>query len=87
MFGWHRDWDHFAATQYYQAGSYHPSIDNLRPGDLLFWSDTGRRADIHHVAMYVGHGQMIEAPYSGGVVQYNSIYAYSGYFGATRPLT
>lgn len=36
------------------------------PGDLLFWSTRGR---IHHVALYLGDGQMVEAPYSGARVR------------------
>jgi peptidoglycan DL-endopeptidase RipA len=82
--GW---WAHYAATQYSQAGRYHPSIGQLRPGDLLFWSNNGTVGSIHHVAVYIGGGRMVEAPYSGGYVQTNSIYAYSGYFGATRPFS
>ncbi|HEU5266360.1 MAG TPA: NlpC/P60 family protein, partial [Jatrophihabitans sp.] len=78
---------HFAATQYHQAGSYHPGAGNLRAGDLVFWSDTGSWQDIHHVAIYIGGGQIIEAPYSGGYVQIASLYEYGSGFFTTRPLT
>lgn len=40
-------------------------LSEMRRGDLLFWGTNG----IHHVAMYLGDGQMIEAPQSGGHVQ------------------
>ncbi|WP_457831703.1 NlpC/P60 family protein, partial [Staphylococcus aureus] len=40
--------DHYAATQYTQAGSYHPSTDNLMPGDLVFWSGDGTIGGIGH---------------------------------------
>ncbi len=79
--------DHYAATQYVQVGSYHPSAGELRPGDLVFWSYDGTRSGIHHVAMYIGGGRIIEAPYSGGYVQIASLYEYGSFFGATRPLT
>jgi cell wall-associated NlpC family hydrolase len=80
--------DHYAATQYTQAGSYHPSSGNFKPGDLLFWSSNGTIAGIHHVAIYVGNGNVIQAPESGEVIQITPWDQVSwGYFGATRPLT
>jgi cell wall-associated NlpC family hydrolase len=79
---------HYAATQYWQAGSYHPSIGALRPGDLLFWSSNGTIAGIHHVAMYIGNGNVIQAPESGSPIQITPVGDVSwGYYGATRPLT
>jgi cell wall-associated NlpC family hydrolase len=80
-------WAHYAATQYTQVGSYHPGAGNLLAGDLIFWSSNGRISGIHHVAIYIGGGQIVEAPYSGGYVQTASLYEYGGFFGATRPLT
>lgn len=41
---------------------------HLRPGDLLFFSIDGTRVGIHHVAIYVGHGRIIDSPYTGGRV-------------------
>ena len=87
MYAWGKNWDHYADTQYNQAGSYHPSIKKLKPGDLLFFGYRGGGSDLHHVAMYVGKGKMIEAPQSNDVIQISSIYKYSDYYGATRPLT
>jgi cell wall-associated NlpC family hydrolase len=79
--------EHFAATQFTQAGSYHPGPGNFMPGDLLFWGLPGQY-DIHHVAMYIGNGNVIQAPYSGSYVQVTPWGQVSGdYFGATRPLT
>ena len=73
---------------YTQAGSYHPSIDNLMPGDLVFWSDDGSIGGIGHEAMYIGNGNVIQAPQSGDVIKITNVYnVESGYFGATRPLT
>lgn len=78
---------HFAATQYH-SGSIHPAPDGLLPGDLVFWSTDGTAAGIHHVAIYVGDGNVIQAPESGDIVRITPLGAVSSdYFGATRPLT
>jgi cell wall-associated NlpC family hydrolase len=87
MYAWGQGWAHYAATQYTQAGSVHPSLGNLKPGDLLFWSFNGSIGGIHHVAMYIGGGQIIQAPESGSYVMISSMYAPGAIFGATRPLT
>lgn len=39
------------------------SLDNLQPGDLLFYKNLG------HVGMYIGNGQWIEAPNHNGCVR------------------
>jgi cell wall-associated NlpC family hydrolase len=79
---------HYAATQYTQAGNYHPSTGNLQPGDLVFWSSDGTIGGIHHVAIYIGGGNVVQAPESGSVIQVTPLDEVSwGYFGATRPLT
>jgi peptidoglycan DL-endopeptidase RipA len=51
----------------YQASSgRRVPLSQMRPGDMLFWASGGV---IHHVALYIGNGQMIEAPYSGSHVR------------------
>jgi len=55
---------HYSGYQYL-AGRRVP-LAQMRPGDMLFWA-TGDR--IHHVALYIGDGMMVEAPYSGGHVR------------------
>ncbi|MDT4915809.1 MAG: peptidoglycan DL-endopeptidase RipA [Pseudonocardiales bacterium] len=88
MYAWGAgSWAHYAASQYSQAGHYHPGAGNLMPGDLIFWSSNGTVWGIHHVAVYIGGGQIVEAPYSGAYVQIASVWEYGGFFGATRPLT
>jgi cell wall-associated NlpC family hydrolase len=42
----------------------HVSRAELAPGDLVFYY-----SDIHHVAMYVGDGQVIHAPNDGETVR------------------
>jgi cell wall-associated NlpC family hydrolase len=89
IYGWapYTIMPHYAASQYY-AGSIHPSTYNLMPGDLVFWSSNGTVGGIHHVAMYIGNGNVIQAPQSGSVIQITPLDQVDwGYFGATRPLT
>ena len=52
---------HGADLQWYE--STRVSVDEVIPGDLLFFGDSVE--GIHHVAMYVGDGQMIEASTTG----------------------
>jgi cell wall-associated NlpC family hydrolase len=63
---------HYTGFQY-NTGRKVP-LAQKRPGDMLFWSTDG---DIHHVALYIGGEQMIEAPYSGAAVRVTSV-RYSG---------
>ena len=41
----------------------------LQPGDLLFFASNGGRGLIHHVAMYVGGGLMIQSPATGSTIE------------------
>lgn len=80
--------DHDAAAQYSEVGSFHPSLDTLLPGDLVFWSKDGTVQGIGHVAVYIGGGYVVQAPHSGDVIRTTPIYSVeSGTMGATRPLT
>ncbi|WP_344680199.1 NlpC/P60 family protein [Saccharopolyspora taberi] len=64
--------DHYSGYQYL-AGHQVP-VSAMRRGDMLFWQDSGRT---HHVALYLGGGRMIEAPYSGAQVRIAPV-RYSG---------
>ena len=68
---------HSAAMQYDAIA--HISVSQLQPGDLVFFY-----TPIEHVGIYVGGGQMIDAPYTGAVVRYDSIYT-PNLVGAGRP--
>jgi cell wall-associated NlpC family hydrolase len=57
---------HYSGYQYL-AGRHVP-LSQMRRGDLLFWG-----SDIHHVALYLGNGMMIEAPESGSVVRVTAV--------------
>jgi cell wall-associated NlpC family hydrolase len=65
---------HYSVAQYAQSTPI--SMLDARPGDLLFWSSNGSPSGIHHVALYLGGGQFIEAPHTGANVRYNSIYTW-----------
>jgi cell wall-associated NlpC family hydrolase len=53
----------------YGAGAHVP-VAQAQPGDLLFFAyDPGDPATIHHVGLYAGGGQMVEAPDVGLTVR------------------
>ncbi|MDX6207004.1 MAG: peptidoglycan DL-endopeptidase CwlO, partial [Frankiales bacterium] len=56
----------------------HVSRSELAPGDLVFFG-----SPIHHVGIYIGNGQMIDAPQTGDVVRVQGI-GRSDYTGAVR---
>jgi len=58
---------HFSGGQF--AATTHISMANIQPGDLLFYGPGGS----DHVAMYVGGGSMIEAPYTGAFVSITGV--------------
>ncbi|MFI1768966.1 NlpC/P60 family protein [Streptomyces sp. NPDC020800] len=59
----------------------------LRPGDLVFYAYApGRDSTIFHVGIYMGGGQMINAPRPGAVVRLDAVNAMSGYAGGARLL-
>lgn len=69
------------AQQQYDATA-RISPDQLRPGDLVFYAGTDPSDPdfISHVGIYVGGGQMINAPDVGDVVR--EAPAFTGYWGA-----
>jgi hypothetical protein len=75
-------WTQFASPRavkrYYRPDGTAP----LLPGDLVFYG--GSASTVHHVAMYIGQGYMVEAPNSGEYVQVNSVMAHGDYYGAIR---
>jgi cell wall-associated NlpC family hydrolase len=67
---------HYSGAQW--AASRHIAVEELQPGDLVFFWGPGERGDPGHVGLYVGDGQMIHAPGSGRSVRYDSIWYWSG---------
>ena len=63
------------------AGCPRSPVADLQRGDLVFYAfDTSDPSTIHHVALYLGGGQMIEAPESGMTVRVTAM-RWSGYIG------
>ncbi|MDE3086376.1 MAG: C40 family peptidase [Acidobacteriota bacterium] len=60
----------------------HVPMSALQPGDLVFWNDG--TTSVQHVGMYVGNGDVIDAPQTGENVQIQPIW-YNGLVGAGRP--
>jgi cell wall-associated NlpC family hydrolase len=56
-------------------------VSDLQPGDLLFYGPGGSE----HVAMYVGGGSMIEAPFTGASVWITGLRLGGDFVGAGRP--
>ena len=54
--------------QFYAGG--HVPVAQAQAGDLLFYAtDPSDPRTIHHVSLYLGDGQMVEAPYTGEFVR------------------
>ncbi|HSZ35742.1 MAG TPA: NlpC/P60 family protein [Acidimicrobiales bacterium] len=70
---------HYSGAQ--MADSTPVPVSDLQPGDLLFYGPGGS----DHVAMYVGPGEMIEAPYTGASVWITALRLGNGFVGAGRP--
>ena len=73
-------------TGYQWVSGPHVPLAGLRRGDLVFYAfNSADPATIHHVGVYLGRGLMVDAPYTGSFVRIDSIYAFPGLIGATRP--
>ncbi|HWA65639.1 MAG TPA: C40 family peptidase [Mycobacteriales bacterium] len=74
---------HYTGDQWNEG--VHVSQDQLEPGDLVFFAyNTSDPSTIHHVGIYVGNGNMIDAPYTGVDVRVDPAFR-SDYIGAVRP--
>ncbi len=70
---------HYSGAMY--SDTVRVPLWDLRPGDLLFWGWHGDQ----HVAMYLGHHQMIEAEMTGTRVHVVPVRFGWGFAGAGRP--
>jgi len=69
---------HSAQTQYDEIP--HVSLDELQPGDLVFYASGGY---IYHVVMYIGGGRVVQAEETGTLVQITPLWP--GAYAAGRP--
>ncbi|MFJ3921872.1 C40 family peptidase [Streptomyces sp. NPDC090022] len=75
-----------ASAQYYThraAGRFTAAegLAPLLPGDLLVW---GTSQHVHHIALYLGAGKMVEARQSGTRLMVSDVRLNGDYFGAVR---
>jgi cell wall-associated NlpC family hydrolase len=61
------------------------NVADMQPGDLVFYAyNTADPATIHHVGIYIGAGNMIDAPYTGANVRITP-FLRGDFIGAVRP--
>ena len=68
------DLPHLSRAQY--SYGTHVPIGSMEAGDLIFWSSDGTQSGIYHVALYLGDGEMIEAPTFGVPVRVTGVYSW-----------
>jgi hypothetical protein len=65
---------HYAAAQWYSPDAVWVPPNQLRPGDLVFFTGSdGTRKAPGHVGIYVGDGYLIDAPHTGSFVRIDSL--------------
>jgi len=75
--------DHYTGYQWNEGA--HIPVSALRPGDLVFFAtNTSDPNTIHHVGIYIGNGNMVEAPYTGADVRISPAFR-PDLIGAVRP--
>jgi cell wall-associated NlpC family hydrolase len=77
---------HNANAQWRQTKKNLVSPSQLQPGDLVFFAGSdGTSQAPGHVGIYVGHGEVLDAPYTGANVRFDPLSSIAGYVGATDP--
>lgn len=61
-------------TRAQYAATTRVPVDQLRPGDLIFYSNNGAPSGIYHVAIYAGDGMRLHAPSPGKTVELVPMY-------------
>lgn len=56
-------------------------LGDLQPGDLVAWDNSSRNNGADHIAIYIGNGQIIEAPRPGLSVRIRSLKSNEGAWG------
>ena len=73
------------AAMQWNAGQHITNPADVMAGDLVFYAhDLSNPATIHHVGIYIGAGNMINAPHSGAVIRVQPAFR-ADYIGAVRP--
>ena len=71
------NWDRLNSALY-SGYTKHVSLNELVPGDLLFYSYKGTISTIHHITIYAGNGMMWEANSKKIGLIYSNIYSIKG---------
>jgi peptidoglycan DL-endopeptidase CwlO len=74
--GW-PNWDRLNSALY-STYTMHVSLNELVPGDLLFYSYKGTISTIHHITIYAGGGKMWEANSKGKGLLYSDVHSIKG---------
>jgi len=73
---------HYTGAQWDEG--LHVSQAQLQPGDLVFFAtNTNDPSTIHHVGIYIGNGQMVDAPATGEQIGIHNAFR-SDYIGAIQ---
>jgi cell wall-associated NlpC family hydrolase len=73
------------SREQWTAGARVWNVADMLPGDLVFYAyDTADPSTIHHVGIYIGAGNMIDAPYTGANVRITP-FLRGDFIGAVRP--
>ena len=71
------NWD-LLNSSLYAGYTKHVSLNELVPGDLLFYSYKGTVSSIHHITIYAGNGMMWEANSTKKGLIFSNIYSIDG---------
>jgi cell wall-associated NlpC family hydrolase len=73
------------SREQWKSGARVWQVSQMLPGDLVFYAyNTADPATIHHVGIYIGAGNMIDAPYTGATVRITP-FMRGDFIGAVRP--
>jgi cell wall-associated NlpC family hydrolase len=73
------------SREQWRSGARVWNVGDMQPGDLVFYAyNTADPATIHHVGIYIGAGNMIDAPYTGATVRITP-FMRGDFIGAVRP--
>ena len=62
----------------YSVATKHVTLNELVPGDLLFYSFNGTISSIHHITIYAGNGMMWEANSKSKGLLFSNMYSING---------
>jgi len=70
-------WDRLNSGLYYTYTKHIP-LNEIQPGDLLFYSYKGTVSTIHHISIYAGGGMVWEARSTKSGLRYSDMYGMDG---------